>query len=88
MSKLIKLAISAALLTATSVNAAHESPWMFPNYGNGVATNFDGVKGRTGPVTANQPQSWSNNNQFPRGNDSPVGRESMVFAQPQSWIQG
>lgn len=88
MSKLIKLAISAALLTATSVNAAHESPWIFPNSSNGVATTDDGVKARTGPVTVHQLQSWIDNNEFPRGNGSPVGRESVIFAQPQSWTQG
>jgi len=37
MSKLIKLAISAALLTATSVNAAPESPKIFPNDGKTMA---------------------------------------------------
>jgi hypothetical protein len=90
MSKLIKLAISASLLTASSVNAAHESPWIFPHYDNGVATtnNFDGVKGRSGPVTVHRPQSWIDNNEYPRGNGSPVGRESVILAQPQSWIQG
>lgn len=90
MSKLIKIAISASLLTAGSVNAAHESPWIFPHYGNGITSsdNFEGFKGRSGPVTAHQAQSWINNNEFPRGNGSPVGRESRVLApQPQSWIQ-
>ncbi|MGH8729723.1 MAG: hypothetical protein ACREV9_16545 [Burkholderiales bacterium] len=90
MSKLINLATSAALLTASSANAAHESPWIFPHYGNGIATtdNFDGVKGRSGTVTAHQPESWINNNEFPRGNGLPVSAENRIFAQPQSWIQG
>jgi hypothetical protein len=90
MSKLIELAISAALFSATSVNAAHESPWIFPSYGSGVATTDDlsAVKGRSGSVTVSQPQSWTNNNEFPRGNGSPVDVESKVSAQPQSWIQG
>jgi hypothetical protein len=90
MSRFIKLAISAALLTVTSVNAAHESPWIFPGYGSGVAStdHSDGAKGRRGAVTVQRPQSWIDNNGFPRANGSPVGVEKRILAQPQSWIQG
>jgi hypothetical protein len=87
MSKIIKIAADVSMFVAPLANAAHESPWLFPNYSATEGAAQAGPQGRTGSVTIEQPQSWHNNNEFARGNVAPVGKDNMVFAHPRSWIK-
>ncbi len=87
MSKIIKIAAVVSMFAAPVANAAHESPWLFPNFTVTEGSADAGPQGRTGSVTIQQPQSWHNNNDFARSNAAPVGKDNMVFAHPRSWIK-
>jgi len=89
MSKIIKIVAVVSMFTgfAPLANAEHASPWLFPNFNQTEGSADIGVQGRSGPATIQQPQSWHDNNTFARGNAAPIGKDTVVFAHPRSWIK-